>query len=153
METLLRLIWVCLASLSCSWDFVSESSSQPPWCTIIINHHYHQIQLEWSDVEFPALLERIRGAADLFSDVKEVRTCFDVWTSFWEIEGLANLDWNFYHSSGPRKLIIIIIMVSNSLCSNIADTLGIKGAQILWRKNRNGGGGAGLSLSSICTWI
>ena len=43
-----------------------------------VNHHpNHQIQLEWSDVEFPALLERIRGAADLISDVKEVKNCFE----------------------------------------------------------------------------
>ena len=31
-----------------------------------------QIGLEFSDVEFPALLERLRGAGDLVQDVKEV---------------------------------------------------------------------------------
>merc|ERR1711973_981206 len=29
------------------------------------------IQLEWSDKDFPALLERLRGAAELVSDLKE----------------------------------------------------------------------------------
>ena len=41
----------------------------------VLNATYHilcQIQLEWSDKDFPALLERLRGAAEQVSDLKEV---------------------------------------------------------------------------------